>query len=161
VSKRDLIQTIFGEPRKGVDLVKLWNIIDGFPSEESAVFHALYDQDGNRTAIPLTQVAESLGLTSARARTVQGRALRNLRHPQRVKQYSTFKQYSHRNGETESPTEAGWYWFLFDDSPIDYLEIVCVGDRYCRRMYAYDDEVMNKLQGRWWGPVTPPWVTNA
>lgn len=88
------------------------------------------------------------------------------------------QQYTHRNGETEPPTEEGLYWargswekkddpnwvfaidgmvkcFLIDEDlgntgPIRYMIKGALDD-------SYEEAKKGTLLCRWWGPVIPPW----
>lgn len=72
--------------------------------------------------------------------------------------------YSHRNGETEPPTEAGYYFFR--GRKMRHPRRTSVGAMV--RVWQGDGEMRTQLRtcspcsvdemvGRWWGPVTPPW----
>jgi len=76
--------------------------------------------------------------------------------------------YSHRNGETEPPTVAGWYWFESNVTPLRtgvlrvYIEdnepmvnVTFIKDGYSKHMSAASED------GQWWGPLVPPWGDNA
>jgi len=88
-----------------------------------------------------------------------------------VKRMSDMTVYSHRNGESDEPKVAGWYWFdgvtLFP--PQEYIKRPVLVERE-------DDELGSKywygatedaddacadgwLEGHWWGPVHAPWVS--
>lgn len=60
--------------------------------------------------------------------------------------------YSHRNGETEPPSESGYYWF-------DGFVIMSSGNRLrVRDMLEPEQEPRDRTyEGQWWGPVTSPW----
>lgn len=72
-------------------------------------------------------------------------------------------KYSHRNGDSEPPIEAGKYWFKGGINHNDYAHGVADtielfhsgGELY------YDGEecghVLGDFDGQWWGPVIPPW----
>lgn len=72
--------------------------------------------------------------------------------------------YSHRNGETEAPTElrTGLYWFRGTATSAtcgacDIADIV-----ECSALNAYNDVTGETLPkgdyvGQWWGPVQAPW----
>lgn len=70
--------------------------------------------------------------------------------------------YTHRNGETEPPTILEkFYWFRA--SMGSYYEAT-FGCYYImpadgnKGPYLHDDDTeISKLEGQWWGPVTPPW----
>jgi hypothetical protein len=83
---------------------------------------------------------------------------------------ATTQRYSHRNGETEPPTEEGFYWICFDDSRYpsawEIVRVFLDGDapkdvtRFIvflmgNEDYASTVEYDNAY--RWWGPVSPPW----
>lgn len=79
--------------------------------------------------------------------------------------------YSHRNGETDEPTVAGWYWFdgikKWSDSDPAVRRPVLVeresdepGSIY---WYGANDDTNDAcadgwLHGKWWGPIVPPCV---
>lgn len=71
-------------------------------------------------------------------------------------------RYSHRNGETEPPTKAGWYWFKGSVSVGNHLgfsvhfDVVRLDDS---QLVAFPNDYMATLRnvtGRWWGPIVPP-----
>ena len=68
-------------------------------------------------------------------------------------------QYTHRNGETEPPTESGWYWYTAGENPkhgntgVVYVANVNGSPVIWREDFWLSDE------GQWWGPITPPWAT--
>jgi hypothetical protein len=72
--------------------------------------------------------------------------------------------YSHRNGETKPPTiHEEYYWFEADENSRVLARTGCY---YIYSFYSVDDPArlagddgahIDKLKGRWWGPVTPPW----
>lgn len=76
--------------------------------------------------------------------------------------------YSHRNGETELPTVAGWFW-LKGGITDDWQEEMFVLVRKERskkvewRAYtvAWEPLLLAELQGQWWGPVQAPWESDA
>jgi hypothetical protein len=87
---------------------------------------------------------------------------------QSVEMPARAQRYSHRNGETEPPTEVGYFWFegKFLASPhrVSWLpanmrvlvlernnDTICVFE-------AYDGftGVVDNFHGRWWGPLVPP-----
>jgi hypothetical protein len=63
--------------------------------------------------------------------------------------------YSHRNGETEPPTEDGYYWLR--SVPGDLRRAIGITEI----LEGEPPEgllTFEELAGvRWWGPVTPPW----
>ncbi len=72
--------------------------------------------------------------------------------------------YIHRNGETEPPTESGWYWFI--GRKHKHSKRVSKAGAY--RVWGDAGELrinippwsacwVDELEGRWWGPVSPPW----
>lgn len=75
--------------------------------------------------------------------------------------------YSHRNGESEPPTITDEYFWLDRDEEDDvfWREIVYIMPGFDDVMpYIQDFDgfdlrtwAVTDLQGRWWGPVTPPW----
>lgn len=72
--------------------------------------------------------------------------------------------YSHRNGETEPPTEADRYWFdgfriKHNGNRAHIRDIVTTDDN--GNVYNDVDGEMNPVatyEGRWWGPIVPPWA---
>lgn len=79
-------------------------------------------------------------------------------------------QYSHRNGETEPPTVAGFYFVRHlaqwhdQEASIIYVEYDMDEDgfgagwrtwRIGRDYESSFDELDKRLQ--WWGPIMPPW----
>jgi hypothetical protein len=78
------------------------------------------------------------------------------------------KLFSHRNGETEPPTEEGEYWFRGRvlNRPVAQRVHVSAwrfgnGREELRISNPFLDDgnemEMYKCDGRWWGPVHPPW----
>lgn len=76
--------------------------------------------------------------------------------------------FSHRNGETEPPivaTDNGlWFWFDGEDNnsrPQDeWFGVFWVTDTYA--MDTRGEKIpLGELPGKWWGPLTPPWETDA
>ena len=67
------------------------------------------------------------------------------------------ERYSHRNGETEPPTEEGYYWS--SDNDTDYMSgVVQVSESYVfGSLSEFDKGYLELFKGQWWGPVTPPW----
>lgn len=85
------------------------------------------------------------------------------------------EQYSHRNGETESPTAGGLYWMRgplgaedivnlkWDDFEMSatedgryeavqaHFEVWFIGSE------EYADIRKLDPRNRWWGPLVPPW----
>lgn len=77
-------------------------------------------------------------------------------------------QYTHRNGETEPPTIKGvWFWFMSDgDADISAMGMLFIypqGDDVAGTFDDVDGDTtcISELEGRWWGPVTPPWEQNS
>lgn len=83
--------------------------------------------------------------------------------------------YSHRNGETEPPTDEGWFWCYgsvrIPNEPINVTGMLYVGTWHDgswlanvgnKQLVAIGVSAGVHPQGewycRWWGPVTPPWV---
>lgn len=75
--------------------------------------------------------------------------------------------YTHRNGETEAPTEDGFigtgrYWFKGEMTSGDCGTYQIVGIVECYLAHVYNDETGETLPksacvGQWWGPIVPPW----
>jgi hypothetical protein len=75
-------------------------------------------------------------------------------------------QFSHRNGETEPPTEAGFFWFI--GRKRKHPQRVRRGGVYrvwwnsgelYTRINSWSSCQVDELAGQWWGPVIPPWQT--
>lgn len=73
--------------------------------------------------------------------------------------------YTHRNGEAESPTVPGQYWFRGyrenDAKRFDEQKIVLV-DKFLDEIRIDPHEYWTcqepkKWAGEWWGPIVPPW----
>lgn len=79
--------------------------------------------------------------------------------------------YSHRNGEMEPPTEAGWYWFSgyihgyqAGNNRRGLVRVTrgkMMGDGFDILMVwpTWDEggDAISECLARWWGPLTPPW----
>jgi hypothetical protein len=74
-------------------------------------------------------------------------------------------RFSHRNGETDEPTVAGYYWFVGKLHHAGYFHVVkdlieIIG-AYPTNELIYDGEecrhVMGDFEGEWYGPIVPPW----
>lgn len=75
--------------------------------------------------------------------------------------------YSHRNGETELPTEEGRFWLKGNvvvrqivDEHIQYASLVSIYKRSGWRVILEDygsRTNLKKCDGQWWGPIVPPW----
>lgn len=74
-------------------------------------------------------------------------------------------RYSHRNGETEPPTEAGFYWFI--GRKRKHAQTTSKGGVYrvwwnsgelYTRIEPWSSCRVDELTGRWYGPVEPPWI---
>ena len=57
----------------------LWALVDELPKDQGAIIRERYQQDGNHT---FKEIAESKGVTEARAQSLHSRAIRTLRRPQ-------------------------------------------------------------------------------
>lgn len=76
-------------------------------------------------------------------------------------------EYLHRNGETVTPTEPGLYWFQGQVFSRQCVGLFCLeyynGDAIAMgwRPFGDSSEILygdlGDFNGRWWGPVTPPW----
>lgn len=77
--------------------------------------------------------------------------------------------YAHRNGETDEPMVAGWYWFdgkeLFPPQHVIKRLVLVEREEDGGSVYWYGAENDERfacadgwLKGQWWGPVTPPWL---
>jgi hypothetical protein len=74
--------------------------------------------------------------------------------------------YTHRNGETEPPTEPGRYWFngvVWSSDRLGTYNILGIVE--CLATMTYNDVTGEALPsrdhaGQWWGPMTPPWEAN-
>lgn len=73
--------------------------------------------------------------------------------------------YSHRNGEYETPTEPGLYWFShkLNKSPVFSYYTIDVGTNGIWAIPGVDEymERAELMEGRWWGPIPEPQVTNS
>lgn len=67
------------------------------------------------------------------------------------------EQYSHRNGETEVPAVGGLYWYINDENPDSALTGMLEVKIINGNTIIWTDYPYTLGQGRWWGPVTPPW----
>ena len=69
--------------------------------------------------------------------------------------------YTHRNGETEPPTEAGYYGFIRKGLRHGWIVTVVKYDEQgeMRAYYGtrYEEEYRELEPGKWWGPITGPW----
>lgn len=70
-------------------------------------------------------------------------------------------RYSHRNGETEPPTETGYYWFRYNVKTEQLCHICQVRRRVHSGLYAVwpgvdFQEDVDELAGRWYGPILEP-----
>lgn len=77
--------------------------------------------------------------------------------------------YAHRNGESGPPTVAGWYWFsgmVLQDGYVVYGDVweqilYCINPAYNIDppviAVAGEHLKLDGFQGRWWGPIVPPW----
>lgn len=74
--------------------------------------------------------------------------------------------YTHRNGESEPPTEEGFYWTAWVPNPARkaaVVEVVRDGDEW--QVWHIGNEVETywtepaqaPTDFRWWGPILPPW----
>lgn len=71
------------------------------------------------------------------------------------------QQYSHRNGETQSPEVEGYYWIDYEvipgyhmllviEKPIGLYKVIEVNRRFV------DAVPVESVQGRWYGPIPKP-----
>jgi len=73
--------------------------------------------------------------------------------------------YSHRNGETESPTEAGYYWLRgirtlpHVRQRIRHLLHIVISGATCVVQWGGAEMPIDIYSGQWWGPELPPWET--
>jgi hypothetical protein len=71
--------------------------------------------------------------------------------------------YSHRNGETDAPTEFGYYWFRGNVQGYPVAQKVTVMRHLASgNLLVADVEEgsrLDKFDGQWWGPIVeiPPW----
>lgn len=75
--------------------------------------------------------------------------------------------YAHRNGDTEPPTVAGFFWLRQDgdDGGVVYVvwqaEICYEGKVDIRAGWIIDGEIDHYVDeladAEWWGPLSPPW----
>lgn len=66
--------------------------------------------------------------------------------------------YSHRNGETDAPTVAGWYWFegrryLNDNMARAVADVWLTDGGYVAKVRAWKTRRIGELYGKWYGPV--------
>ena len=71
-------------------------------------------------------------------------------------------KYDHRNGETEPPTIAGWYWWggtvvgAYTEKGLVNITVsrdgIQIWPSWCDGWLGIED-----MPGDWWGPVMPPW----
>lgn len=72
--------------------------------------------------------------------------------------------YLHRNGETEPPTEAGWYWFVgrkrHHPRRVRWAGTIRLwwnAGELRTKVPVWSPCLVDDLVGQWWGPITPPW----
>ena len=82
--------------------------------------------------------------------------------------------FSHRNGETEPPTEIGWYWcggaLTVDGTRRKIWNMLYLADWHNESFVVGLPDGQMAVLGKdatgfrevtfscqWWGPVTPPW----
>lgn len=67
---------------------------------------------------------------------------------------------AHRNGETDTPTEPGKYWFSGNFAGHLMADVISV---YSGGSVWYADayDKIDNYDGQWWGPLTPPWEANT
>jgi len=66
--------------------------------------------------------------------------------------------YTHRNGETETPTVKGSYWFKGTCNTYAQLEIAFMIDFVGDLIYIGNGPYrLAAFTGQWWGPILPPW----
>lgn len=70
--------------------------------------------------------------------------------------------YSHRNGETEPPTiYEEYYWYQATEAEITHDGCYYIYPYFDEddpaRVAGNDGKPIADMDGRWWGPVTPPW----
>ncbi len=162
--KRNLVSVIFGGERDDVDMQKLWEIIDTCSEQEAEIMRALYDTNGEPTELRFSDL-EKTTIGFPRPRTLINRALRRVRG--RWRKYIVREQFTHRNGESEPPTEEGVYWYacLTPMNKQGYMisppEIVEVNGDQASFIEPYGIEKTKELKVKWWGPITPPWEADA
>lgn len=71
--------------------------------------------------------------------------------------------YTHRNGETEPPTEAGEYWFIgevYGKWLAEKVDVRLRGKGFGASTSEGSYEVSEFRGSRWWGPIIeiPPWT---
>lgn len=70
-------------------------------------------------------------------------------------------KYAHRNGETESPTESGWYWFSGESDDVAHAGLIHIvhGIKHPEAWPVWSEgwDYLSEYRGQWWGPITPPW----
>lgn len=69
--------------------------------------------------------------------------------------------YSHRNGEEKAPTEVGNYWFIGiveDEIISDMVTVLKWADSEDLIVIGADSTSdLSKFEGKWYGPIVPPW----
>lgn len=74
--------------------------------------------------------------------------------------------YSHRNGETETPTLPGLYWFQgtrthgrnhAEARRVSFADMVTVDEDGAVNPNEYLTSRVLTWDGQWWGPVQAPW----
>lgn len=132
------------------------------------------------TARTLTEVGKGLTAAFSRPLTSGGVTVDGINYLKgSVGSYLAQKgrvRYSHRNGETEPPTEVGYYWVRGSMSPNDNVGLIAVEgvahivppsddlgmeDYFFQLadMGLYHRIAPSEILCRWWGPVLPPWET--
>lgn len=71
-------------------------------------------------------------------------------------------KYSHRNGETDPPTDAGYYFFkgrrIKQRKGYNRAVFMRIWEHEgTLRHYFGSPGTVDELTGQWWGPVSPPW----
>lgn len=89
-NKKCLIDMIFPTTIVNVDMEAFWSEVDTLSAKEIYVMRTLYDQQGQRTSITLQGVADILGVSVTRIGQYRNKAIRRLRHPNRIKKYREF-----------------------------------------------------------------------
>lgn len=71
-------------------------------------------------------------------------------------------RYSHRNGEMSAPEITGaYFWYQgLSASSIDIAGIVYVDEMGRASDTFFNMAACHEMQGRWWGPLTPPWESD-
>lgn len=71
--------------------------------------------------------------------------------------------YTHRNGETEHPRIAGFFWFkgnINREFNTEGIEPVYIRNGTLEVIGDDHGFYLENCTGQWWGPITPPSIEN-